>query len=112
MDFTSLLLDHGPYVAICLLITFMLTAAKRSFPLVFKTEWGTRCLYFAPALLGAALGLFLDEPLKLQILYGAACGTVSQSVYSVVTKALLPKAKDEGKATTDDDYKGTGVDDE
>jgi len=92
--FADLVLTHGPYVAICLVITFMLTAAKRSFPAFFKSVWGMRCLYFAPAILGAALGMvFLTEGLKLSLLYGMACGTVSQSVYAIVTKALQPKAQ-------------------
>jgi len=110
MEFMDMLMTHGPYVAVCLVISFMMTAAKRAFSTVFATEYGTKVLYFAPAILGAALGLFLDEPLKLQILYGAACGTVSQSVYSVVTKVLLSKGV--RKAIADDDYRGTVVDDE
>ena len=93
MDFADLLLTHGPYVAICLVIAFALTAAKKSFPKFFKQPWGMRLLYFAPAILGALLGLFLPEDsLKLQLLYGMACGTVSQTVYSIVTKALRSKA--------------------
>ena len=98
MDFVELALTHGPYIAICLIISFMLTAAKKAFPVVFKSVWGSKALYFVPALLGAALGLFLDEPLKLQILYGAACGTVSQTVYSIFTKVLKSKAADDGGA--------------
>ena len=97
MDFTELLLTHGPFVAICLVITFMLTAAKRAWPTFFARKAAKKTLYFAPAILGAALGLFLDEPLKLQILYGAACGTVSQTVYGIVTKALGFKAKELGQ---------------
>lgn len=94
MDFTELILTNGPYVAICLVITFVLTAAKRSWPKFFHSVWGKRCLYFAPAVLGALLGLFLtEETLKLQILYGMACGTISQTVYTIVTKALKVKAK-------------------
>lgn len=93
MDFVDLLFTHGPYVAICLIIAFVLTAAKKSFPDFFKKSWGLRLLYFAPAILGAVLGLFLpEESLKLQLLYGMACGTVSQSLYSIFTKALQSKA--------------------
>jgi len=111
MDFVDLILTHGPYVAICLVITFVLTAAKRSAPAVFKNVWGQRALYFAPAVLGALLGwLFLDDGLRLSLLYGMACGTVSQSVYSIVTKVLRAKAKELG--VSDADYAGTVVEDE
>lgn len=105
MDFTELLMTHGPYVAICLVITFMLTAAKRAFPKVTGSDVGKRILYFAPAIMGAAMGLFLDEPLKLQILYGMACGTVSQVVYGIVTKALASKSKLLRQAVAELDYR-------
>ncbi len=92
MDFVDLFMTHGPYVAICLVIAFALTAAKKSFPKFFKTPWGLRLLYFAPAVLGAVMGFLLPEDsLKLQLLYGMACGTVSQTLYSIVTKALQSK---------------------
>lgn len=94
MDFVELLFSNGPYVAICLIIAFTLTALKRSFTGFFSSPWGLRILYFAPAILGALLGLLLpEESLKLQLLYGAACGTVSQSLYGIVTKALKSKAE-------------------
>jgi uncharacterized protein YqgC (DUF456 family) len=85
----ELVITHGPYVAICLVIAFLLTAAKKTFSKFFKTDRGKGILYFAPAVVGALLGLFLPvASLKLQLLYGAACGTASQTVYSIFKKGL------------------------
>ena len=115
MDYLiDLVFTHGPYVAICLVITFVLTAAKRSFPVVFNSEWGTRALYFAPAILGALMGwLFLTElSLKLSLLYGMACGTVSQTVYSIVTKVLRKSSGLDSRVVSDEDYDGSVVEDQ
>jgi hypothetical protein len=89
----DLFTTYGPYIAISLVISFVLTGVKRFVPFFTKTVWGKRILYWLPAILGAGLGALLltEDSIKLCILYGAALGTVSQSVYSIVTKGIRAK---------------------
>lgn len=90
----DLAVSHGPYIALALTVSFIVTAAKRAFAKFFKTPWGLRLLYFLPGILGMVLGLLLPEDsLKLQLLYGFATGSIAQTIYSIITKVLQPNSK-------------------
>ena len=92
MDIITLIQEYGAYFAIPIVVAGLVQAAKRAFPLFFKSSIGVRTIHFIPVVLGAVFGLFLDyADLGQRFLVGAALGCVSLLVYKFVTKSLASK---------------------
>lgn len=84
--------EYGSYIALPLVINFIVQWTKTAFVDFFTSHWGQRLLTVAPLLLGLAGGFLLpNESLMERLLVGGALGTLSQTIYEFVTKGLATK---------------------
>jgi len=99
MDIVELVSQYGIYVGFAVVVAGLVEALKRAFPKFFKkTQAGARVLPFLPIVLGLGISPVLPlEGLQLQFLTGCALGTVSASLYKIVTRTLASKVKIAGK---------------
>ena len=88
------LLEYWPYIALAVVVAGITQALKKSFKKFFtKSIVGMRILPFVPIVLGMLGGLLLPlESLTNDLLVGGMLGTLSASIYKIVTRTLAKKA--------------------
>ena len=93
------LLEYWPYIGLAVLVAGITQALKKAFKTFFtKKVVGMRIMPFIPIVLGMLGGLLLPlESVTNDLLVGGMLGTLSASIYKIVTRTLAKKATLEAK---------------
>jgi len=84
----KLLKDYGVYVALPLIIAYLMQELKGHFQF-FKGNVGQRLIHFIPLFLGMLGGLLLpQETIQGKVLIGGSLGALSHIIYKSVTVTL------------------------
>jgi len=88
------LIEYWPYIALAVVVAGITQALKKAFTKFFTNSVvGMRILPFVPIVLGMLGGLLLPlETITNDLLVGGMLGTLSASIYKIVTRTLAKKA--------------------
>lgn len=90
----DIFIEYGPFVALPLVINFLMIGFKKAVKGFFRSEWGVRIAYFTPLVLGVLGGLLLPlEAVASKVLVGGALGAMSHYIYKFVTLTLASKTR-------------------
>jgi hypothetical protein len=98
-DFIDIMVKYGPYIGLAVVVAGITQALKLSFSKFFSSNTaGMRIIPFIPIVLGMLGGFMLPVTgIANSILIGGTMGTLSASIYNIVTRSLASKAKLDAK---------------